>query len=148
MADPATDIEQAVLHAILTASLTSLDAGTVFAREKPERAKGDPDRMCVICVGDEANPSRTNMTVKMEYPVLVVVSTRAGLQARQVDPWIRATRYALRNLLWRPFLLGVNGIVRNCEYDSNPKFGSTGYDQNFGVSGQLFTYRTEEPAPG
>lgn len=144
MACPAIEIEQAVLAAIINAGIPDLDAGSVFAREQAERIKSDPPRSCVIVVGNERPVSRTNQTAKLEYPVLVVVSNRTALTAPASDAWKKEARYSLRQLLWKSFLLGPQGIVRGCEYNSDPEFAAIGFDQNFKVSGQLFTYRTEE----
>ncbi len=144
MSCPAVEIENAVYNAIITAGIPSIDAGSTFKREYAERLKTDPARTCVIVVGNEDPKSRTNMTVKIEYPVFVIVSDKVALTIPQSDAWKKETRYALRQLLWKSFLLGSDGIVRGCRYESKPELTALGLTSNLKLSVQLFAYLTEE----
>lgn len=141
---PALSIVEEVYNRVVLAGITGIDAGSTFRRRQPERRKSDPDRICVICVGREKVHSRTNQTVKIEYPVLVVLSDKGALEVPALTEWEHEARFAARLALWASFLLGPTGIVRHCDYDSSPDFTALGFEQSIKVSGQLFTYRTEE----
>jgi hypothetical protein len=122
----------------------------VCPREMPEVLDKDPSPVCVVCVGNEKMPSeaehdkRTNTTNIYEYPALIVIAKKTALVSWQSDPWKRAARKALRDLLFRQFLLGADGAARRCRYIAEPEINTVGFQRDYKVSGQMFLYRCEE----
>lgn len=126
------------------------EAGHTEHRKHPHFLKTDPSPLCLV-VARKPKPSamhglpkRSNMKLHVDYAMLVVLGRRGALDQMQSDDWMEENLHTLRQALLIPMLLGVNGIVCNCDWDPDPPFQVQGYTEGWDISGQLFTYRTEE----
>lgn len=150
MSSPALLIEAKVLAVLTEAgAVDELTSANVFPREQPELVDKDPSVICVVVIGTEnaTKDKRTNSTVLMEYPVLVMLAKKTAMTVRKADPWKKQARWQIWNLLYRNLFLGLDGVVRRCSYNPTPDFTPIGFITDYKISAQLFVYRTEEPKP-
>lgn len=147
MPAPAVTIRDAVVAAIQAAGVSGLPSASVKHRKVAVRYETDPDPLCLVVLGGDRQVGRTNMTVSRLYPVTVLTIRKGALLAARSDGWMEEARATLYGKLHRQLLLGLSGIVRACEYDSDPPFDRRKFDENDEVSAQLFSYLTEETAP-
>ena len=147
MAAPAVDIRDAVVAAVIAAGISGITSSSVKSRKVAQRFETDPSPLCIVTLAGEETFPRTNMTVRGKYPVNVLLVRKGAATVAKSDNWMEEARRTLWETLYDHLLLGSDGIVRDCEYDSEPPFDRGKFDENDDVSAQLFTYFTEETTP-
>lgn len=147
MATTAGDILNAVAAAILGAGISGIATANVKPRKVAQRFDTDPALLCLVVLSGEKTAPLTNMTVRGRYPVHVLFVSKGTATVAKSNGWMEGARRKAWEALYKPRLLGNNGVVCACEYDSEPPFDREKFDENDDVSAQLFTYWTEELRP-
>lgn len=132
------DIQNAVVALIAGAGFT------VKPRKVLQRLRDDGPNVCVVSLGGERLAHRTNMTLRGSYPVYVAIVRKGAQTVAKSDGYIEEARSTIFDVLHNPFLLGQGGVVRYCDYTSDPPFDRGKFADDDDVSVQLFTYHTEE----
>ena len=139
------DILTGVYNAIILAGIPSIDAGSTFRRERPERLKSDPDRICVVVLGKEqlVPGSKSTMDYSLDYPVLVVLGDKNALTVPRYSPWFIEARDTLIEVLHKAFFLGLNSSVNYCRINAEPKYDAIGFEQANKVNAIEFVYTAD-----
>lgn len=132
------DIQNAVVALIANAGFTAKP------RKVLQRLRDDGPLVFVVTLGGESFVRRTNVTRRGSYPVYVAIARKGAQTAARSDGFMEETRSTLFTALYKPLLLGINGVVRYCDYTSEPPFDRGKFADDDDVSVQLFTYHTEE----
>lgn len=143
MSAPAVTIKDAVVAAIVAAGITGIDSTSVKPRKVAQRFQTDPSPVCIVVVEDDRLVGRTNMTRKVAYPFTVLLVRKGAATVAKSDNWMEEARHTLWGLLDRQLFLGIDGIVRRCEYESDPPFDRKNFDEDDDVGGQRFIYTAE-----
>lgn len=138
------DIQNAVVTLIAGAGITGITSATVKPRKVSQRLPGDGPLVCIVTLDGESHTRRTNMTVRFSYPIFVAIVRKGAQPVARSDEFMEEARSTLYTTLYKPYLLGTSGVVRYCDYASDPPFDRGKFDENDDVSVQLFTYHTEE----
>lgn len=85
-------------------------------------------------------------TAFFDYPVTVAIirESKLVLEDEADIPWLLARRQEIRRKLHRALLGGASEVFDCTEYDPEPPFDPSAFDQAFDVSAQRFTFRSQE----
>lgn len=147
MPTAAVVIRNGVVAAIAGAGIAGVTSSSVKPRKVAVKYETDPDPVCLVVLGKDRPAGQTNMTRRVMFPVHVLLVRKGALRAAKSDDWMEEARGTLHDLLHRQLFLGEDGIVRRCEYDSDPPFDRGKFDENDDVGAQLFTYTAELASP-